>query len=33
MAEIDTATKGRVFRTAVQSALGAGIDGFTQVLA
>lgn len=31
VAEIDTATKGRVFRTAVQSALGAGIDGFTQV--
>ena len=30
VADIDTATKGRIFRTAVQSALGAGIDGFTQ---
>jgi Chloroplast envelope transporter len=31
VADIDTATKGRIFRTAVQSALGAGIDNFTQV--
>lgn len=33
MADIDRATRGRVFRAAVQDALGAGIDGFTQVQA
>ena len=32
VAGIDRATKGRIFRTAVNDALGAGIDGFTQVL-
>ncbi len=31
VADIDHATKGRVFRAAVQDALAAGIDGFTQV--
>jgi Chloroplast envelope transporter len=31
VADIDMATKGRIFRKAVESALGAGIDGFTQV--
>jgi len=33
VADIDRATKGRIFRSAVNDALGAGIDGFTQVRA
>lgn len=31
VADIDRATKGRIFRLAVNDALSAGIDGFTQV--
>ena len=31
VADIERATKGRIFRTAVADALGAGIDSFTGV--